>query len=95
MFISYPRFTRVLSAAVLAAGVSSAQARPTDPSWKPGFVAAATSTASALQRHLGAPFYGPRQTIPTLLSDVAPQQAASQSDDVRWVGPRNTIPLRK
>ena len=96
MFISTPRFTRVLTAAVLAAGfVASAQARPTDPSWKPGTVAAASRPASAPQRHLGAPFYGPRQTIPTLLSEVAPQQAVSPSDELRWVGPRNTIPLRK
>ncbi|MDO9452919.1 MAG: hypothetical protein Q7J29_08660 [Stagnimonas sp.] len=93
---STPRFTRVLTAAVLAAGfVASAQARPTDPSWKPGLVAAATSTTSAPQRQLGAPFHGPRQTIPTLLSEVAPLQAALTNDAVRWGGPRNTIPLRK
>lgn len=96
MCISTPRFTRVLTAAVLAAGfVASAQARPTDPLWKPGAVAAVSRSASAPQRHLGAPFYGPRQTIPSLIAEVAPQQAASQSDDLRWVGPRNTIPLRK
>jgi len=96
MRISAPRFTRVLTAAVLAAGfVASAQARPTDPLWKPGTLAVATSATSAPQRQLGAPFYGPRQTIPTLLSDVAPLQAALTNDAVRWVGPRNTIPLRK
>ena len=96
MFTSYPRFTRVLTVAVLAAGfVASAQARPTDPLWKPGTVAVATSTAPAPQRHLGAPFYGPRQTIPTLLSDVALPQAALTNDAVRWVGPRNTVPFRK
>ena len=96
MFISYPRFTRVLTAAVLAAGfVASAHARPTDLLWKHGMVAAATSTASAPQRQLGAPFYGPRQTIPTLLSDVAPPQAALTNDAVRWVGPRTTVSFRK
>lgn len=96
MFISTPRFTRVLTAAVLAAGfVASAQARPTDPSWKPGLLAAVTSTASAPQRQLGAPFHGPRQTIPTLRSDGAPPQAALTNDAVRWSGPRNTVPFRK
>lgn len=96
MFTSTPRFTRVLTAAVLAAGfVANAQARPADPLWKPGTLAVVTSTSSAPQSQLGAPFYGPRQTIPTLLSDVAPLQAAFTNDAVRWVGPRNTIPLRK
>lgn len=96
MRISTPRFTRVLTAAVLAAGfVASAQARPTDPLWKPGTLAVATSAASAPQRQLGAPFYGPRQTIPTRLPNGAPLQAAFTNDAVRWVGPRNTVPFRK
>ena len=96
MFISTPRFTRVLTVAVLAAGfVASAHARPTDPLWKPGLIAVVPSTASAPLRQLGAPFHGPRQTIPTLLSDVAPPQAALTNDAVRWVGPRNTVPFRK
>ena len=96
MFISYPRFTRVLTAAVLAAGfVASAHARPADPLWKPGTVAAATDPVSASQRRLGPPFHGPRQTIPTPVSDVAPPQAALTDDAVRWVGPRNTVPVRK
>ena len=96
MRISTPRFIRVLTAAVLAAGsVASAQARPTDPLWKPGTLAVATSAASAPQQQLGAPFHGPRQTIPSRLSDVAPLQAAFTNDAVRWGGPRNTIPLRK
>lgn len=68
MFVSTPRFTRALTAAVLATGfVASAQARPSDP----------------------------RQTIPSLITKVAPQQVVSPSDELRWVGPRNTIALRK
>lgn len=95
MFTSYSRFTRVLTVAVLATGfVASVHARPADPFWKPGAVAA-TSTASAAQRHLGAPFYGPRQTIPMRLSDVTPPQAALTNDVARWVGPRDTVPVRK
>lgn len=96
MFTSYPRFTRVLTVAALSAGViASAHARPTDLDWKPGIGAAATQTASVPQRNLGAPFYGPRLTIPTPVSDVAPQQAALTADAVRRVGPRNTVPVRK
>lgn len=96
MFNSTPRFTRVLTVAVLAAGfVASAQARPTDPLWKPGLAAAITSTATTPQRQLGSPFHGPRQTIPTLRSDGAPLQAALTNDAVRWDGPRSTVPFRK
>lgn len=96
MLTSYPRYTRVLTVAVLAAGfVASAHARPADPFWKPGAVAAVTKTDSASQRRLGPPFSGPRQTIPTPISDVVPQQAAHTDDAVRWVGPRNTVPVRK
>ena len=96
MRISTSRLTRVLTAAVLAAGFNaSAQARPSDPFWKPGVVAAATSTTSAPQLQLGAPFHGPRQTIPTRLSNGAPPQAALTNDAVRWVGPRNTVPFRE
>lgn len=96
MFTVYPRITRVLTVAVLAAGfVAGAHARPADPFWKPGTVAAATGTASASQRRLGPPFYGPRQTIPMPISEVAPQHAARTDDAVRWVGPRNTVPVRK
>lgn len=96
MSTSYPRFTRVLTAAVLTAGfAASAHARPTDLYWKPGTGAVVTKTALAPQRNLGAPFYGPRQTIPSLVSDVTPLQAAFTDDAVRWVGPRNTVPVRK
>lgn len=96
MFTSYLRFTRVLTVAILATGfVASVHARPADPFWKPGAVAAATITASAPQRHLGAPFHGPRQTIPTRLSDVTPLQAAFTNDVARWVGPRDTVAVRK
>jgi hypothetical protein len=94
MFVSTPRFTRALTAAVLAMGfVASAQARPSDPLWEPVTGAAASRTASAAQHHLGASFYGPRQTIPSL--KVAPQQALSPSNELRWVGPRNAIAFRK
>ncbi|WP_148044787.1 hypothetical protein [Stagnimonas aquatica] len=94
MLTSFPRFTRVLTAAVLSAGfIASAHARPTDLDWKPGIGAVVTQTATAPQRNLGAPFYGPRQTIPSLVSDVTPPQAALTNDAVRWVGPRNTVPV--
>ena len=96
MFTPHSRFTRVLTVAALAAGfVASAHARPTDPLWKPGTAAAATEPALASQRRLGPPFHGPRQTIPTPVSDGAPLQAAFTPDAVRWVGPRNTVPVRK
>lgn len=95
MFTTQSRFTRVLTVAALAAGfVASAHARPADPLWKPGAVAAATE-ASASQRRLGPPFNGPRQTIPTPVSEVAQLQAALTDDAVRWVGPRSTVPVRK
>lgn len=57
--------------------------------------AAANSTASAPQRQLGAPFHGPRQTIPTLITEVAPPQASLTNDALRWVGPRTTVSFRK
>jgi len=92
MFNSSPRFTRVLTAAVLSAGfIASAHARPTDLDWTPGIGAGVTQTAPASQRKLGAPFYGPRQTIPSLVSDVTPLQATLTNEAVRRVGPRNTV----
>lgn len=94
MFTSYPRFTRVLALAVLTAGfAANAQARPTDPSWTPGAIALATSTAQAPQRQLGAPFNGPRSTIPSLIDTAAPPQAVVAEKVTRWVGPRNTVPV--
>lgn len=96
MFTSYPRFNCVLTVAALSAGfIASAHARPTDLDWKPGTGAVFTQTASAPQRNLGAPFHGPRQTIPTPISDGAPLHATLADDAVRWVGPRNTVPARK
>lgn len=96
MFNSTPRFTRVVAAAVLATGfISSAHARPTDLDWKPGLGAVVTQTAPTPQRNLGAPFYGPRQTIPTLLSEVTPPQPALTNEAVRWVGPRSTVPVQR
>ncbi len=96
MITSYPRFTRVLTLAALSAGfIASAHARPTDLDWKPGTGAVFIQTAPAPQRNLGAPFHGPRQTIPTPISNVAPQHAALTDDAVRSVGPRNTVPVRQ
>ena len=96
MFTSSPRFTRVLTAAALSAGfIASAHARPADPAWKPGAGAAFAQTVPAPQRNLGAPFHGPRQTIPTPTSEGVPPQAALGDDAARWVGPRNTVPVRK
>lgn len=94
MFFSSPRFTRVLTLAVLTAGfAASAHARPTDPSWKPGAIAALASTTQAPQRNLGAPFHGPRSTIPSLIESLASPQPAVSEKTVRWVGPRNTVPV--
>jgi len=96
MFTSSPRFTRVLTAAVLSAGfIASAHARPTDLDWTPGIGAVVTQTAPTPQRNLGAQFYDPRQTIPSLVSDVSPPQAALTNDAVRWVGPRSTVPVQR
>ncbi len=96
MLTSYSRFTRVLTVAVLAAGfAASAHARPTDLDWKPGTGPAVALTASAPQSSLGAPFYGPRQTIPTPLSEGVPQYAALANDAVRWVGPRNMVAVTR
>lgn len=94
MFTSSTRFTRVLTAAVLSAGfIASAHARPIDLDWKPGIGAVAAQTTLAPQRNLGAPFYGPRQTIPSPVSDVTLPQAALANEAVRWVSPRNTVPV--
>lgn len=94
MFTSYPRFTRVLTLAVLTAGfAASAHARPTDLSWTPGVVAAAPSAAQTPQRNLGAPYQGPRGTIPSVIESAAPPLATQAEKATRWVGPRNTVPV--
>ena len=96
MFNSTPRFTRVVTVAVLATGfISGAHARPTDLDWKPGIGVVVTQTTPTPQRNLGAPFYGPRQTIPTQRSEVAPPQAPLTNDALRWVGPRSTVPVQR
>jgi len=94
MFTSYPRFTRAFALAVLTAGfAASVQARPANPSWEPGTATVSTSAAQTQQRHLGAPFHGPRSTIPSLIDSAAPSQAVVAEKAVRWVGPRNTVPV--
>jgi len=94
MSTSIPRITRVLTVAVFTAGFAdSAHARPTDLSWTPGTSPAATSSAQAPQRHLGAPFYGPRGTIPSPIASAAPPQAVLAEMATRGVGPRNMVPV--
>lgn len=94
MFTSYPRFTRVLTVVALSTGfIANAHARPADLDWKPGVGAIVNTMPTTPQRNLGAPFYGPRQTIPSRVADVAPPQADLRKDAVRWVGPRNTTPV--
>ena len=92
MFTSYPRFTPVLTLAVLTAGfATSAQARPADLFWKPGVVAAAPNAAVMPQRNLGAPFQGPRGTIPSVIGSTASSQTTQAEKATRWVGPRSTV----
>lgn len=96
MFASIPRFTRALTIAALSVGfVAAAHARPVDLDWKPGTGASVSRTAPAPMRNLGAPFHGPRQTIPSPISEVTPQAAVFTTEAVRWVGPRSTVPVRR
>lgn len=96
MFTSIPHFTRALTVAALSVGfIAAAHARPVDLDWKPGTGASVPQTAPAPMRNLGGPFHGPRQTIPSPISEAAPQPAVFTTETVRWVGPRSTVPVRR
>lgn len=71
--------------------VTNAQARPTDFS-RLAAGNAATLVTQAPARNLGAPFTGPRQTIPTVIATVDFKPTAAV-EAARWVGPRNTVPV--
>ena len=94
MSIASKTLLRSLSAVLFATAlIANVQARPTDFS-RLAAGNAATPVTQVPARNLGAPFTGPRQTIPTVIAtaDLKPT-AAVAVEAARWVGPRNTVPV--
>ena len=87
--------SRSFAAALLAIGsASTVHARPTDPGWSP--LQAAPQDRSSDRVVIEGPFKGPRNTIPSVVrrEPVLTQLAlAEQAEMLRYVGPRNTVPV--
>lgn len=81
----------LLAGTVLLAA-TAAQARPTDPFWR--MLPPAKPAAADAETHLGGPFHGPRQTIPTRYpaDRFTPASPRESAPGQHHAGPRNTVP---